>query len=136
MNAERFRKLVDAYGANPRRWPADERAAMEAYRDAHADTREWLRAAGDLDDLLDDHRVVTRDISQRILRSVPRSFAERLVGWLLPHDPALWWRPAMAAALPLAVGILIGVQTPSTTMDWVAQEQALLAVDAGGTWYE
>ena len=77
MTAERFRAIVDAYGADPKRWPAHERAAVEAWAAQH-------RAAADA--LLDE--------------------AAQLDAWL-PHamvaapDPALARRIA-SAALDLA----------------------------------
>ena len=37
MNAERFASLLDAYGAEPRRWPDAERDAAQAF--ARADPR-------------------------------------------------------------------------------------------------
>ena len=137
MDTERFRGLVDAYGADPRRWPEDERAAMEAFRGAEPPAEAWLHEARELDGWLDRDTVTTRDLSQQILRALPQPFAERLVAWLLPREPGLWWRPAVAAALPVVFGVAIGMATPTTTAtDWTEEEQALLSAVPGGVWYE
>lgn len=37
MDEHRFRALLDAYGGDPRRWPAEEREAAQAFADAHTD---------------------------------------------------------------------------------------------------
>lgn len=53
MNVERLAQLIEAYGASPRRWPADERAAAERLLAERPELRASLQAAGDLDHWLD-----------------------------------------------------------------------------------
>jgi uncharacterized protein (DUF2236 family) len=53
MNAERLERLIEVYGASPRRWPDDERAAAERLLAERADLRVALQAAADLDHWLD-----------------------------------------------------------------------------------
>src|ERR1700743_2589544 len=45
MTPDRFRTIVDAYGADARHWPADERAAALAWADTHQDEAHALLAA-------------------------------------------------------------------------------------------
>jgi len=50
MTPDRFRTIVDAYGAEPRRWPATERDAAQAWVAAHpAEADAILAAAAPLD---------------------------------------------------------------------------------------
>jgi hypothetical protein len=49
----RFRELLDAYGADAERWPADERAAALALLACEPDARVALAAAAALDRVLD-----------------------------------------------------------------------------------
>ena len=53
MNAERFKTLAEAYGANLDRWPAGEREAAAAFMAEDAEARVWLADAESLDALLD-----------------------------------------------------------------------------------
>ncbi len=53
MNAERLERLIEAYGAAPRRWPQDERAAAERLLAERPDLRAALQIEADLDHRLD-----------------------------------------------------------------------------------
>ena len=53
MNATRLQQLIDAFGSNPQRWPADERGAAIALLSADSAVRERLAEASDLDRRLD-----------------------------------------------------------------------------------
>ena len=73
MDTERFRELIDAYGADPRRWPDGERAAMETLRQAQPQAESWLHEAGEVDAWLDGDTVATRDRVLSDSRPPPRS---------------------------------------------------------------
>jgi len=140
MQPERFRDLVDAYGADPLRWPAEERAAMEAFRAANPQAEVWCRDAQRLDLVLAAYPVGSLDLVERVVESVPRSPLERCLAWILPSEHTLWWRPALAAALPLALGIGIGLtsgaESGSAAMDWASLEQGLLDGGTESAWYD
>ena len=53
MKAERLQALADAYGADLRRWPADQRALAESLLAADPSLRALLDEAATLDALLD-----------------------------------------------------------------------------------
>ena len=53
MDRERLRTIIEAYGAEPARWPADERGAAEALLARTPDLRELQRAELALDAALD-----------------------------------------------------------------------------------
>ncbi len=54
VSAERFKAIVDAYGADPKRWPQAERAAALRFMTRNPLRAEvWLNEARDIDALLD-----------------------------------------------------------------------------------
>lgn len=76
MKPRRFRKLLGSYGANPERWPEDERAAAVALLAASSEARALRDRAETLDRMLDTYRVEAADdvLSAQILAA--------------PHNPA------------------------------------------------
>lgn len=123
MAAERFAVLLDAYGANPSRWPEAERAAAETYAAAHAASHP-LAAAAALDAVLD--RLVAEptgaSFHARVLATFDAVAAERKRGpsaMLRALFDIIWpgaplWQPASAFAVSLAAGIVLGVLVPYT----------------------
>jgi hypothetical protein len=99
MTQERFEALLAAYGADPRRWPLDERAAAEAFA-AGAEAKAALTEARTIDALLAlDARAPSANeaLRARILAAAPRA------------STAFDWRaPAMALAACAVGGVLIG----------------------------
>ncbi|MCP5433656.1 MAG: hypothetical protein H6923_10350 [Alphaproteobacteria bacterium] len=75
MNAERFARILEAYGADPRRWPAAERAACEAFAAADPQAGAALGAERALDELLDALPPVAPSLAlrTRILSATPRA---------------------------------------------------------------
>ncbi|MBS1165711.1 MAG: hypothetical protein H6R00_1736 [Proteobacteria bacterium] len=75
MTPERFRQIVEAYGAVPQRWPIRERAAAEAFVGQNAQARDMLAREADLDRLLDAYRVTPPDsaLTGAIIASIPSS---------------------------------------------------------------
>ena len=145
MNENRFKLLIDTYGADIRRWPEDEVAAALTFQQSSPAAKQWLAEAQQVDNLLDriDAGVepgMLLEIQSRIETSFEQAHqtaVDRMINWLLP-DVSAWattlWRPTMAACLPLIVGISIGL---STTTDEVtlssSEEIALLAISPTAT---
>lgn len=107
LNNERFRALIEAYGAAPARWPEAEREAALAFLEHSGEARELSDRAGELDAVLDG-----------VPATVPSA---ALIGRLLAGRPAAalsWrdlvfgampvWRPATAFALVLLLGFGLG----------------------------
>jgi hypothetical protein len=115
MTIERLTELLDAYGAQPERWPDGERTAMRALLERSAEARAHLAAAADLDALLD--RAVTAapapDLAARILAAAPRrTTVPRQAGrrsW-----PRLAAVPLLAAAAGLALWLVREPPRPAT----------------------
>lgn len=99
MTTERFLSLVEAYGADARRWPEGERAAMQAFvLDHPVEAERALVSERALDALLDEAAPVAASdlLHARILAAVPRPGSGQV------------WRGAAAAAAALIVGVAGG----------------------------
>lgn len=57
MTPERFRQIVASYGAEPHRWPADERDAAQAFLHGNDEARALLDREAGLDRMLGGYRV-------------------------------------------------------------------------------
>lgn len=122
MNKERFDAILAAYGADPRRWPADERAAAEAFA---AREKVDLSEAREIDALLARAAPpgAPSDLLQaRIMRAAPR--------------PAAMLRGAgLALAACMIAGVLVGygvgLNAPASEQD---VDGSIVAAFAGGDW--
>jgi hypothetical protein len=128
MNAERFSQLVEAYGADARRWPVAEREAAAAFRLARPDEAARLLAEADaLDALLDaaPHPVVSYALRERVLAAAAGA-------GLKAHRPLFGFRPGRLAwlsggafAAAACAGIIAG-QTLTSHLTADAQADAVL----------
>jgi hypothetical protein len=99
MDRERFNHLLEAYGGDFRRWPAEGRAAAAAFAAQDADAAIALKEAQALDGVLDQAGAEQRDTSQlaaRILSQAPRA------------EPWLNRRARLALAACAVFGVLLG----------------------------
>lgn len=110
MTLERFRRIVEAYGADPGRWPADERGAAQAFAAAHpALCRPVLDEAVVLDSWLAEDRVepAGAPLAARLVASAPASRAARRSGrrlvWSGLGFAGIGFAGALAGALTVAV---------------------------------
>jgi ferric-dicitrate binding protein FerR (iron transport regulator) len=98
MDRERFEVLLDAYGADFRRWPEDSRAAGEAFTAQDAEAASLLREAQALDRALSlaDDAPDTSALASRILATAPR------------RRSAFDTRAALALAACAVFGVVLG----------------------------
>lgn len=113
MTPQRFAQIVDAYGADPRRWPDAERAAAQAFAQAHPrEAAAPLAAAAALDACLaaDVVEPADRALRRRIIASAEVQRPPRATGHRRPFmaRPAAWWIPGAALAGAGAAGIVAG----------------------------
>ena len=111
VTPDRVRALLEAYGADPQRWPADERE--EARRLIAADPLLAAEIAA-FDTLLDALPAPLPNPALRVaLKAIPErarfDWADRLF--------ALWpfgapWRPAAGLVAAALVGVVVGIATP------------------------
>jgi len=129
MNIERFRTLVEAYGANPARWPEAERVAALLFAEQSPEARDALQEAAAFDSLLDmaETQAATRALEDRILARFAERPAERRTSWL-----TLRWIPAAAVACSLALGLAVGAALPGLAgVNDNAIDPALIALSGG-----
>ena len=101
----RFEGLLDAYGAEPRRWPADRRAAAEALLARSSEARALQAAARRLDALLDaaPAEPAPAHLIGRVIAAAPAPRRTgRFAGWLKPAAGI-----AFAAVLGLGLGGIV-----------------------------
>jgi hypothetical protein len=122
----RLEQLLEAYGAAPRRWPADRRAWAEDLLARSAEARGLAQQAAALDQLLDDAKpeAASAALIGRVLAAAPRPAPRRLPWYAGLLKPVTGF--ALAAILGLALG---GVISPFPTGNGEAQAESL-AFDA------
>jgi hypothetical protein len=100
MTEDRFAALLDAYGAEPRRWPDEERDAAQAFARTDPRAASLLAAAADIDDLLYAHRVPLPSpaLAAAVIAHAPRRRWTRA---------RLWWA-AVGLGIAGAGGALAG----------------------------
>lgn len=105
MNPQRLQQLIDAYGADPARWPREERGASDASSAALGDA---LREAEALENALDaafEPVPLPLGLRARVLAAAPRPRR----GWWLELAEALGGprlaAPVFACALSLGLGL-------------------------------
>lgn len=116
MTLDRLRAIVDAYGADPARWPAAERAAGEALVAGSAAARALVAVAAALDAALDTLPALQPTPAMRtaVLAAAPRPPAPSLLaqlheGWRELFGELGGWRLAGGVlAASLALGIVSG----------------------------
>lgn len=124
MDARRFESLLDAYGAEPRRWPADERRAAEAFV-ATAAGRVSLAAHLELDHWLDTSKrpQPSTALREAVLARAPRpGFWNAAAAWL---GPARAWAPGAGLVAAGLAGVLFGATLSGSVAD--PQVEVLLA---------
>lgn len=137
MNEERFKSLIEAYGANPDRWPQPERDAALKFAQSSPQAQRALDEAALFDRMLDaaDTAPVTRDLEARILAKFPERKAALRTAWLDALIPARAWAQAAVLAASLGLGLLAGAALPGIIGlgDAPLADPALIAFsDVGG----
>lgn len=97
MDIDRFKAILEAYGADPARWPADEREAAASFLCADQEAKSAHDRAAELDALIAPAAITASPsdmLTARLLRAVPQ-----------PEFFGDWKHVAAAAALALVVGL-------------------------------
>ncbi len=112
MDLARFEHLLEAYGADYRRWPADERAAAAAFAAAQ-DVAGPMEQARALDTALDGARGTDPDVAllaARVLTSAPKHQPPAI-------DRYAPWALAACAVFGIAIGYGGGMFAPPAGME-------------------
>ena len=112
MTLKRFRRILDAYGADPARWPEDEIDAIRALLASSEDARRMADEAGHVDRLLDQWEAPVSaaldpaDIAARVsaLPQEPGAGQNDAIGWRI----TLGWPNVAGLAAAAAAGFLLG----------------------------
>lgn len=99
MDRQRFEHLLEAYGADFARWPAEERTAGEAFVAAHADAARLVADERALDEALDGGR--TPPVASDLL-------AARILAAHRRQRSGPNWRAVAALAACAVFGVLAG----------------------------
>ena len=135
MDRARFEVLLDAYGADFRRWPERERSDGEAFARAHPQEIAALVSAADVLDRVLDATKETQGpsaaLTARVLATAPNSApssTQRRASFA-----AAGWALAACALLGVIVGYGAGTLAPSANEDayYAAAFESPSAVDPG-----
>ena len=144
MTPERFIALLDAYGADPQRWPEAEREAGRALATAGpADLRERVAHAAALDASLAAHTVAgaDADLMRRIMAGSPVGAPTAMtqgaqpwwanLSWLWPGAGFAGAGFAGSVAGAVAVSVVLGTMPPQrVATDWPERATAFSEVSA------
>jgi hypothetical protein len=141
ITIERFSQLLDAYGGDAKRWPLEERAPALKLLEVSSEAYCLQQSAQTLDNLLDSIPISspTTALRNRIIAKIHKSTKptkdawQWLMEWLLGTTPLEHiLRPAFALAIPLLLGITIGLNLTALPeideQQWVEEEINLLAL--------
>lgn len=122
MRLERLKAIIEAYGAQPARWPEAERDAAQACLAAHPQAQAWLAEARALDGLMETLKAADQaraDADQSLFEAAVERFAAEFAPLsnvvIFPRPPhrapvsrPVVWGVGIAAAACLA-GAVLGV---------------------------
>ncbi len=137
----RFAEILDAYGSDIKRWPAEDQRQMEQLLASSHQARELLEETAKLDSLLDQFTVpdINGEVRNLIIGAIPISksgIIEKLLAWIIPQSPKFLWKPALAMTLPLLVGFVVGFVAlgtyPVESMDSWEEDIYLVGVQETG----
>lgn len=137
MNNEQLQNFFDSYGADPARWPATQRAAIEDRLARDADARALLEGARRLDALLS--RTVTRPgddemTAARVLTRLTTLPRQKRPLWRWPAVLLDWqFAPAWPRMAALACCAVVGFMVGFTGLDRAPQRyDAIQTIAAPG----
>ena len=132
MNLNEFVDCLDRYGSNPERWPGP---LAESGRKLLADSDEAMLLLDEtrrLDDMLNALPMLPAapNLQRRIVDELAVESRQRGFPWF----GLSLWRPVLAGAFSLALGVLIGISQPTESQyqadSALLEDLALLAFSA------
>lgn len=123
ITPERLRHLLDAYGAEPSRWPSGERDAMQALLARSPELASWQRRAAALDGLLDEATLPTADrrFMDGLADAAGTPVWRQWTVLIWPFGPI--WKPALGLTTAALLGAVLGyVTTPPIELAQISRE--------------
>ena len=138
LDEERFARLVEAYGADPARWPVSEREAAQGRLASSATAARLLAPARELDLALGatapthvspafEGRML-RDFDRVQRRWSPRKSIGSAARIVWPGAPL--WQPAAVFGLALTVGIAVAILAPLDLRPSEENSASVFALDS------
>jgi len=113
MGLDRFRELLDAYGAEPRRWPANERGMAEALAARMPEARDLCAKAAAIDGLLDRVTPLAPPIidAEALIGQITANAQAQIVALRPARRPSagVFWLKVASLAAAAMIGFLAGV---------------------------
>jgi hypothetical protein len=122
MNAERFRAIVEGYGADPKRWPEAERAVAQDFATLPEAAAVLAEARG-LDALLD---------ASDEAAAASLGFVRNVIAAAPKPRPAMSWRSYAAMAACALLGLALGFGGARSALENDAAAMALEIAFGGG----
>lgn len=137
MTETRLLEIIASHGADPRRWPEEERAAALSTLENAPEARAAMQAEARLDALLRHHETPPPTLALRThVAAIPEERAPRLSETLRGYWPfGAIWQPASGLALAAVIGVMVGIGLPPEDISTSAADgEAFAAVitAAGG----
>lgn len=128
MTPERFRLLLEAYGAELERWPEAERPAARALASESIAVSEEMVDAASLDALLDTYQIAppTALLIQQVSASMPARLPKRTAWrpWTWPWTGLAGIGLAGSFVGVLAVGVALKAVAPRAEVEWIERSTA------------
>ena len=108
MSLDRLERLLEAYGANPARWPPAERTPALELLEAMPELQGLRRQAAALDALL-DHAVLPQASGELVANVLAAAGTQGWRQWaasIWPFGPI--WKPALGLTMAAAMGVALG----------------------------
>ncbi|MEX2452154.1 MAG: hypothetical protein WD407_14955 [Rhodospirillales bacterium] len=109
---DRLMRCIEAYGADPARWPEAERDGLRALLAASPEAQRALEATRGLDALLDRAALPmpSPELMADVLAAAAPSRVRQWFALLWPFGPV--WQPVSAFAVVAVFGFFLGAVTP------------------------
>ena len=126
LSPSRAKALLNAYGAEPEKWPEDERGDLLQLLAQSPELQALRETASRLDGLLDEWQPEVISNTDILVGSLPaqtpkkQNWTDQVAAIFLPG--LLGWRQAVLAAAPLTLGFIWGLSGEPPSDDWSEAE--------------
>ena len=126
LSKTRAQEILNAYGADPERWPEDERQSLIQLLAQSPELQALRETGAHLDGLLDEWQPKLSCSTDTLISSLPaqprrkQNWPDQLAAFFFPGSMA--WRQAILAGIPLMLGFIWGLSGEPLADDWTETE--------------